>query len=206
VREALEPAYARRYEAMQHLCSLIEANYQQLTGLSQAYISEQRGKLDVIMDGCLHRLLALQRYDAMLEQRSERGIQQQILALDRDLAQPDLQPRARAALQKNIKLKKQLLESLEEARGTMKALATEVDSMGSLLEVLHQNSIAMRDPEAVSQELDAIAQQSQDSERVVREMEALVRASAVALGDAQSGQRPADVRGRRNPARREGNR
>jgi hypothetical protein len=65
----------------------------------------------------------------------------------------------------------------------------------------------MRDPEAVSQELDAIAQQSQDSERVVREMEALVRASAVALGDAQSGQRPADVnRGRRNPARREGNR
>jgi hypothetical protein len=49
--------------------------------------------------------------------------------------------------------------------------------MTSLLEVLHQNSIAMRDPQAVSQELDAIARQSEDSERVVREMEALVQMS-----------------------------
>jgi hypothetical protein len=206
--EALEPTYARRYDAMQHLCSLIEANYQQLTGLSQAYIFEQRGKLNVILDGCLHRLLALQRYEAMLERRSERAIQQQILALDRELTQPGLQARARAALEKNIQLKQQLLASLEEARGTMKALATELDSMESLLEVLHQNSIAMRDPQAVAQELAAIAQQSQDSERVVREMEALVRASAVELGEAPAaGVRSANSdRPRRRARQREDNR
>lgn len=206
--EALEPTYARRYDAMQHLCSLIEANYQQLTGLSQAYIFEQRGKLNVILDGCLHRLLALQRYEAMLERRSERAIQQQILALDRELTQPGLQPRARAALEKNIQLKQQLLGSLAEARGTMKALATELDSMESLLEVLHQNSIAMRDPQAVAQELAAIAQQSQDSERVVREMEALVRASAVELGEAPAaGVRSTNSDRRRRHARqREDNR
>jgi hypothetical protein len=43
--------------------------------------------------------------------------------------------------------------------------------MSSLLEVLHQNSISMRDPDAISQELDTIVRQSEDSERVVREME-----------------------------------
>jgi hypothetical protein len=56
----------------------------------------------------------------------------------------------------------------------MKALATELDSMASLLEVLHQNSIALRDPQAISEELDTIVRQSEDSERVVREMEALL--------------------------------
>ena len=47
--------------------------------------------------------------------------------------------------------------------------------MASLLEVLHQNSIALRDPQAISEELDTIVRQSEDSERVVKEMEALLR-------------------------------
>ena len=47
--------------------------------------------------------------------------------------------------------------------------------MASLLEVLHQNSIALRDPQAIADELDTIVRQSEDSDRVVREMEALLR-------------------------------
>jgi hypothetical protein len=173
---ALEREYVGRFHAMQNLCGQIEENYRQLNGLSQAYLFEQRGKLDVILDGCLHRLLALQRYGGILDRRSEAGVVRQIELLQRELQQEDLPARARSAIEKNIQLKNRLLESLREARGTMKALATELDSMYSLLEVLHQNSIAMQDPQAVSQELDAIARQSEDSERVVREMEALVRA------------------------------
>ena len=58
---------------MEDLCRMIEANYQGLTGISQAYLSEQRGKLDNILDGCLHRMLALQRYEKMpLSRRSRR--------------------------------------------------------------------------------------------------------------------------------------
>ena len=75
----------------------------------------------------------------------------------------------------------------------MKALATELDSMASLLEVLHQNSISLRDPQAISEELDTIVRQSEDSERVVREMEALLRSDG---GDVERG------RARRRPRRR----
>ena len=57
----------------------------------------------------------------------------------------------------------------------MKALATELDSMASLLEVLHQSSISMRDPDAISDELDSIVRQSESSNRVVREMESMLR-------------------------------
>jgi hypothetical protein len=57
----------------------------------------------------------------------------------------------------------------------MKALSTELDSMASLLEVLHQNSISLRDPQAIAEELDTIVRQSEDSDRIVREMEAMLR-------------------------------
>jgi hypothetical protein len=46
--------------------------------------------------------------------------------------------------------------------------------MASLLEVLHQNSISLRDPQTISHELDSIVRQSEDSGKMVREMEALL--------------------------------
>ena len=161
ILDALEPSYAKRYAAMEHLCRLIEGNYQGLHGMSQVFLAEQRGKLDVILDGCLHRMLALQRYERMLSRKTPASVEGEM-----------------RALQKNLELKRRLLESYEEARGSMKAFASELDSLSSLLEVLHQNSISMRDPQAISQELDAIVRQSEDSERVVREMEALLRSGA----------------------------
>jgi hypothetical protein len=47
--------------------------------------------------------------------------------------------------------------------------------MESLVEVLHQNSMSLRDPQAIADELDTIVRQSEDSNRIVREMEALLR-------------------------------
>lgn len=173
---SFEPQFAKRYAAMEQLCRAIEGNYQGLSGISQAYLSEQRGKLDNILDGCLNRMLALQRYDKMPITRNPAEIKREIADLQKELAGADLNDRARAALQKNLELKQRLLKSYSEAGGNMKALETELDSMQSLLEVLHQNSLSLRDPQAISDELDTIVRQSDASERAVRELEAMLRA------------------------------
>src|SRR6185295_2734016 len=101
---------------------------------------------------------------------------------ERDMTEPNLPERAMAALQKNLELKRRLLASLAQVSGTVKTLMTELDSIESLLEVLHQNSISLRDPQAISEELDTIVRQSEDSERIVREMESLLRTDAGAWG------------------------
>lgn len=181
---SFNPTNAKRYTGLENLCRLIEANYQGLHGISQAYLSEQRSKLDMILGGCLTRMMALQRHERMLASRNPGDVEKEIEHLEEELEQPELPGRARAALQENLELKRRLLASYSEARGTMKALASELDSMGSLLEVLHQNSISMRDPQTISQELDTIVRQSEDSERAVREMEALLRSDAADWGDA----------------------
>lgn len=175
---SFDGANARRYQALENLCRMIEANYQGLTGISQAYLSEQRSKLDHILQGCVSRMLALQRYEKMPLTRDPDEVRMDIAALEHEVKDPDLNERARAALLKNLELKRKLLESYSEVGGTMRALETELDSMASLLEVLHQNSISLRDPQAISQELDTIVEQSEHSDRVVREMEALLRSDA----------------------------
>ncbi len=175
VMSSLAPAYARRYESMIHLTGLIEANYRGLSGISQAYLAAQREKLDVILHGCLHRLIALQRYERMPVSRDAREIEEEIAGIERELRQEALPARAQSALEKNLDLKRRLLASVSQVGDTVKTLLTELDSMESLLEVLHQNSMALRDPQAISEELDTIVRQSEESERVVREMETLLR-------------------------------
>jgi hypothetical protein len=179
----LTPHHAKRYVAMDALCQQIEANYRSLNGISQAYLSEQRGKLDVILQSCLHRLMALQRYERMPATRTPEDVSGEIRALEDELQAEDLPERAAAALRKNLELKQRLLASLSEVDGNVKTLATELDSLESLLEVLHQNSISLRDPQAISDELDTIVRQSEESGRIVREMEALLPAGLPSWDD-----------------------
>ena len=183
-----DAAHAKKYVALEQLCKTIEANYQSLSGISQAYLSEQRGKLDNILEGCLNRMLALQRYEKMSLTRNPADIKREIAGLEQELKEPGLNERAHAALQNNLDLKRRLLASYADAGGNIKALATELDSMSSLLEVLYQNSISLRDPQAISQELDSIVRQSEDSEKIVREMESLLRTDSGAWGTDISGE------------------
>ena len=121
--------------------------------------------------------MALQRYERMPARRSPAEIEREIAALEAELAERRACRSARAAaLRKNLELKRRLLASLAAGRTTRCARCRpRLDSMESLLEVLHQNSISLRDPQAIADELDTIVRQSEDSERVVREMEALLR-------------------------------
>jgi hypothetical protein len=180
VTATLSQPNAKRYAAMEHQCRQIAQNYESLTGISQAYLAEQRGKLEVILNGYLHRLLALQRYERMPISRNPAEIEDEIVALEEELRQEGLPARAAAALSKNLEFKRRLLASVSQVGDTVRTLSTELDSMESLLEVLHQNSISLRDPAAISDELDSIVKQSEHSERVVREMEALLASGGVA--------------------------
>ena len=180
---SFDAASAKRYAAVHQLCRMIEANYQGLSGISQAYLSEQRGKLDNILEGIVTRMLALQRYQKM-PSRDPADIKREIAQLEQELAGDGLNERARVALQNNLELKRRLLASYSEIGGTMKALSTELDSMASLLEVLHQHSLSLRDPQAIADELDTIVRQSEDSDRIVREMEAMLRSGGGEWTDA----------------------
>jgi len=195
---SFDSANARRYQSLENLCRMIETNYQSLTGISQAYLSDQRGKLDHILEGCVTRMLALQRYETIPYTRAPDELRMEIATLEHEVTDTDLTERARAALVKNLALKRRLLESYSEVGGTMRALETELDSMASLLEVLHQNSISLRDPQAIAEELDTIVEQSEHSERVVREMEALLRPDAGAWTSTESAP-PAPTRGATSP-------
>jgi hypothetical protein len=176
---SLKPERQARYRQMANLCQQIEANYLGLNGISQIYLTEQREKLDQVLTSCLHRMLALGAYERAVSDRRPEALEKEIAQLERELESDKLPERARAAVAKNIELKRTLLASLNDASGAQLALETELDSSYSVLEVLLQKSLSMRDPDAISAELDTIVAHAEESERSVREMESLMRSSGV---------------------------
>ena len=180
---SLPPDRLARFRQMAHLCEQIETNYLGLTGISRLYLTEQREKLDHILNSGLQRMLALAGYEQAVTTRRPESLQAEMRKFEEELTQPDLPERARAAIAKNIELKRTLLLSLQDASGACKALEAELDSSYSVLEVQLQKSLSMRDPEAISAELDAIVTQAEESERSVREMESLMRSSGVEFGE-----------------------
>jgi DNA repair exonuclease SbcCD ATPase subunit len=123
----------------------------------------------------------------MPARRRAEDIEREIAGIEREIAQADVSERTKAALQKNLELKRRLLASVSQVGDTVRMLQTEIDSIASLLEVLHQNSLSLRDPQAISEELDTIVRQSEDSERIVREMEALLRTDMTGWQDDVTG-------------------
>ena len=131
----------------------------------------------MILTGCLTRLTALQRYQQTPPRRSEAEITREIKALEAELQGDDVPERAAAALRKNLELKAAAAGLDRAGRGHRAARCRPRSIRWSrCVEVLHQNSMSLRDPQAIADELDTIVRQSEDSGRVVREMEALLRA------------------------------
>ncbi len=184
--QSLDPMRSKRYQELKDLCRQIESNYSTLSGISKVYLSEQSSKMDAILNGCLQRLVALFRYEKFLEQRDSRSIRNAIERLERELTSPGIKGRAREALEKNLSLKKRLLDSQNELESTQIALAAELDSLASLLELLHQKSIALRDPQAISQELDAIVKQVEHTEASIKEMESYFSDDSLGLDSSLS--------------------
>lgn len=177
--EALDVSRREAYRGLELLCRKIEANYRGISGVSQFYIREQQEKMNSILNGCLQRFVALSKYEAFQHQRrDERELQNEIKLIEKSLNEPGNSERVKSALAKNLQLKKSLLSSQGEASQTQIALAAELDSLSSLLELLHQKSLSIRDPQEISNELDAIVTQVSDTDQSIREMEALMAAGS----------------------------
>jgi hypothetical protein len=176
---ALDSSRKEAYRALETICHKIELNYRGISGVSQFYIREQQEKMNSILNGCLQRLVALSKYEAFQHhQRDERELQNEIKLIEKSLNEPGHSERVKTALQNNLQLKRSLLSSQHDASQTKIALAAELDSLSSLLELLHQKSLSIRDPQEISNELDAIVTQVSDTDQSIREMEALMAAGS----------------------------
>ncbi len=171
---ALPGASRARFQRLQELCRSIQANYRGLSPASQGLLAEQAAKFDAMLAAILRRLWLLQKYDEIAAGSDHGKVGQEIARLNRQLADQELAPRVREALQKNLEIQQELLRALDKNEQSREALAAEIDSFASLLELLRQKSVAATDATAFSAEIDDVLAQVEADAASVEELERML--------------------------------
>jgi hypothetical protein len=169
------PAQAKeRFSRLAGICKQIEDNYRGLSSESQGLLTEQAQKFDAILASCVRRLWLLRKYDEMITLFDGGRIAADVKKLREALDQPSLDERVREAYAQNLSIKEKLIETGERNQTNRMALLAELDSLESLLQLLHQKSVAATDARAFSLEIDDVLQQAETDARSVEEMERLL--------------------------------
>lgn len=171
---ALSTAAKARFNRLRQLCERIQGNYRGLSTASQSIIADQEAKFDVLLASCLHRLWLLQKYDEMIGAFDSKEANRAVGELRKVLENPELEPRVREALEKNLEIREQLHQTVRENVANRTALMTELDSLEALLQLLLQKSVAATDALAFSSEVDDVLAQAEADAASIREMEQMI--------------------------------
>lgn len=169
--EQLQPDAKRRFLELRRLCFSIQDNYKGLSAESQSILAEQSEKFDSLLATVLRRLWLMEKYDSLTRSSNTDRLANEIRQLEVDIEGSQVDPRVREAWQQNLEIKRKLYATVERNRANRVALAAELDSLESLLQLLLQKSVAATDAHALSAEIDDIVAQAEADAASVQEME-----------------------------------
>ena len=165
-----------RFARLRRLCLSIQENYRGLSPASQQLLTEQDEKFDAILVSCLRRLWLLKKHQDLTASFDREAVEADIARHEKDLEAQGLSDRFREATEQNLAIKRRLLETVDRNASARGTLATELDSVEALLQLLVQKSLAASDADALAADVDDALAQAEADDASVKEMEQVVGA------------------------------
>ncbi|MBI5543287.1 MAG: hypothetical protein HY901_05325 [Deltaproteobacteria bacterium] len=167
--EALSPNQRESFNALR---DRILENYQRVPGGS--VLAETSS---VRMDGLLHsfvRLLStLNSYRRYLTNTDRQAIERELAELKADLesASAASSEKVREVKKRRVEILGKRLERFDRAAESRELISHQLASIDDFLRLLHEQSITLRDPDVLGQQLDHLAIEIQATDETVHEME-----------------------------------
>jgi hypothetical protein len=167
--DELAPSQREHYLALEELRNRILSNYRKLPGGGVlAASSEQR--LDALLTNFLRLVGTLNAYRKYLNAADREAVEQEAGALKAEVA-TESNPRLREIKQKRAEILGKRVQRFRQAEESREIVSHQLAGIEDLLRLTHEQSIAIRDPESITRQLDALTVEVQATEETVREME-----------------------------------
>jgi hypothetical protein len=165
----LAPSQREHYHRLRDLKEKIESNYRKLPwGRVLAASSESR--VDALLTSFLRLLSTLNGYRRYLSVADRQALERELRELEAE-ATGEASPRLREVKGKRVEILSKRLQRFTQAEESRAVVSHQLASIEDLLRLTHEQSIAIRDPEHVTRQLDALSVEVQATEETVREME-----------------------------------
>lgn len=165
----LAPSQRQHYEVLRELKDRILASYARMPGGGVLTASSER-RLSALLTSFLRLVTTLNSYRKFLNATDRRSVEDELKSLEAELAD-EKNERLREVKARRVEILKKRVARFVQAEESREVVSHQLASIEDVLRLTHEQSIAIRDPEVVSRQLEALTAEVSATEETVKEME-----------------------------------
>jgi hypothetical protein len=167
----IPPDLRVRYGRVEALCRNIRENYARLSAATQLFAKETEDRLDGLLQGYLRLLHALQQHYEYLRNTDVERIKKEAAELERHMAADP--PKVQEINRKRLEILAKRIEKFGKIRENCSIIEAQCGAMEDVLQLIRDQSVTLRDPQQVSDQLEGLVHDVEQTEQSVREVEAI---------------------------------
>lgn len=163
-----------RYIKLAEVCGGIRANFAQLSSTSQIFVQQMDSRLEGLLHGYARLLQAAFQQRQYVKTVDPQSIKNEIAALQQRLASDP--PKVQDINKKRIEILSKRVEKFQKIAENRQVIDAQIAAMEDVLQLVRDQSITMRDPQQVSDQLENLVHDVEQTEETVKQMEAIFSA------------------------------
>ena len=160
-----------RYWKLGEVCSSIHNNFNQLSTTSQIFLQQMDGRLSGLLNGYARLLLAAAQQQQYLRSTDQNEIKREVATLQKSLSTDP--PRVQEINKKRIEILTKRLEKYDKLCENRKVVDAQCSAVEDVLHLIRDQSVTMRDPQQISDQLDNLVKDVEETEQTVQQVEAI---------------------------------
>ena len=168
---SLQAEMQSRYVHAAQVCSAIHSNFAQFSSTSQIFLQQIDARLQGLLSGHARLLLAAAQQQQYVKSTEQDGIKREIASLQKALSSDP--PKVQEINKKRIEILTKRLEKFDKISENRKVVDAQCSAVEDVLMLVRDQSVTMRDPQQVSERLDSLVHDVEQTEQTVQQVEAI---------------------------------
>jgi hypothetical protein len=177
----LPPEMRGRYARLSALCGAIRENYKRLTSTSQMFAEQMESKLDGLSQSYVRLLNSAFHHRQYLNTTNQDSIRKEAAGLQADLEREPA--RVQEINKKRIEILNKRLEKFDKIKENCQIVDAQCAAIEDVLQLIRDQSVTMHDPQEISEHLDNLVKDVEQTEETVKEVESIFDLSPLAMPD-----------------------
>lgn len=196
--QSLSPELQSRYVHCAQVCGSIRTNFAQLSSQSQMFLQQIDTSLQGLLSGYARLLYAVWQQQQYLKVTSADEIKREIASLQKSLSSEP--QRVQEINQKRIEILNKRLDKFGKISENRKVVEAQCAAVEDVLMLVRDQSVTMRDPQQVSDRLDSLVRDVEQTEQTVQQVETIFSDLSsdmnglMSLEDSSTGPTPSRIR------------
>jgi len=177
----LPPEMRARYANLDTVCRGIRQNYTRLTSTSQMFVDQMESKLEGLSQSYIRLLNSAYQHREYLKVTNPDQIKKEVAALEKNLESDP--PKVQDINRKRIEILHKRVEKYEKVKENCQVIDAQCAAIEDVLQLIRDQSVTMHDPQQISEHLDTLVKDVEQTEETVREVEAIFDMSPLATAE-----------------------